>query len=318
MAWHRRSLALTVVVVMWAAMWLPWARIDRAAFQYHVYASLPFMITALAYFLAELWHGPSARTWFLGRVAAALAIVGVPLLWLLRTPLCFLSGTAETHPDGLACASQVTRTAQLSEAGAAALTVLGVGAGLTAFLIWRATSLPARDGGGGSAYLVGLVAVGLLTLGGVAGAVVLLDSGSTTGLTLSSDVLAIAGLTVLALPALLVLRARDPRRLVLGVLAAALVWLLVWYPNISGLPLPDELAHLYQGLLPAWNWDFQFAVNDDPASDSALIDQFTLVIGVLTTVYVAAVAFVARSWRGAPGTRHEASTRVAGWPTALR
>ena len=56
-AWHRRSLALTMVVVMWAAMWLPWARIDRATFQYHVYASLPFMVVALAYFLGELWHG---------------------------------------------------------------------------------------------------------------------------------------------------------------------------------------------------------------------------------------------------------------------
>ena len=72
-AWRRRSLALTIVVIMWAAMWLPWARIDRATFQYHVYASLPFLIVALAYFLGELWHGPGWRTWFVARAAAALA-----------------------------------------------------------------------------------------------------------------------------------------------------------------------------------------------------------------------------------------------------
>ena len=41
------------------AQWLPWARIDRATFQYHYYTSVPFLLMALAYFLAELWHGPS-------------------------------------------------------------------------------------------------------------------------------------------------------------------------------------------------------------------------------------------------------------------
>ena len=58
-AWRRRSLSLAIVVIMWLAMWLPWARIDRATFQYHVYASLPFLVLALAYLLAELWHGPT-------------------------------------------------------------------------------------------------------------------------------------------------------------------------------------------------------------------------------------------------------------------
>ena len=61
-AWKRRSLALAVVVIAVLCMWLPWARIDRATFQYHVYTSLPFSFMALAYFLAELWHGPSPRT----------------------------------------------------------------------------------------------------------------------------------------------------------------------------------------------------------------------------------------------------------------
>jgi hypothetical protein len=294
-AWRRRSLALTVVVIMWAAMWLPWVRIDRAAFQYHVYASLPFLLLALAYFLAELWHGPSARAWFLARAAAALAIVGVPLLWLLRTPLCILSGTAVAHPDGAACASEVTRTAQISEGGLTALLVVALGAGLAGFLGWRASRAPV-DRGGQGLWMAALVIVALATLAGVVGSLLLLDTGTTTPLALSSDVLALIGLAVMALPAWFALHARDPRRLVLGVLGAAGLWLLLWYPNIAGLPLPNDFAYLYQGLLPTWNWDFQFAVNTDPASDDGIINQGTLVVGAVTIAFVFAVAAAAWSW----------------------
>ena len=78
-----------------ASLWLPWARIDRATFQYHIFTTLPFSIMALAYFLAELWHGPSRRTWALARVAAAVAIIGPPLLWLMRLPLCAVARTQD-------------------------------------------------------------------------------------------------------------------------------------------------------------------------------------------------------------------------------
>jgi hypothetical protein len=297
-AWRRHSLSLAVVVVMWAAMWLPWARIDRAAFQYHVYASLPFMLLALAYFLAELWHGPSPRSWFLARVAAALAIVGAPLLWLLRVPLCIVAGTAVANPDGVACASQATRAAQFSQAGVVAIVLLAVGMGLAVYLAWRGahgrTSHPDHSGGLGALLRPLLVAVLTLVLAG--GALLLLDSSSTTAVLLSSDVLALLALAVLAVPAWLTLRARDPRRLVLGVLAASVLWLVVWYPNISGLPLPTDLAGIYQGLLPTWNWDFQFAVNTDLAGEAGLVDVTTLQLGALTFLFVGAVAAVARSW----------------------
>lgn len=294
MAWRRRSLALTMVVVMWAAMWLPWARVDRAAFQYHVYASLPFMVTALAYFLGELWHGPSWRTWFLARAAAALAIVAIPLMWLLRTPLCIIAGTAQAHPDGVACAGQVTRTAQLSEGGVTALFVVAAGAGLAGLLGWRASR--ADPEGRQGLWVAALVAVALATLVGVVASLLLLETGSTTGLTLTSDVLALMGLVVLAVPAAVVLRARDPRRFVVGVLLAAGLWLLLWYPNISGLPLPAEVAHLYQGLLPTWNYDFQFSVNTDPASDSGILQPGMLLVGGITFILVLSVAVVARRW----------------------
>ena len=29
--------------------------------------------------------------------------------------------------------------------------------------------------------------------------------------------------------------------------------------------MPNSIANIYQGLLPTWNYDFQFAVNLDPA-----------------------------------------------------
>ena len=87
-AFKRRSLALALVFVAFAFQWMPWARIDRATFQYHYYAAIPFLLIALAYFLAELRNGPSARTWTLARVAAAAAILGPALMWLFKGPLC--------------------------------------------------------------------------------------------------------------------------------------------------------------------------------------------------------------------------------------
>ena len=69
-AFKRRSLALALILVAFLCQWVSWARIDRAAFQYHYYTSLPFVVLALG-----LLHRPSCgtgasrRTWLLARVA---------------------------------------------------------------------------------------------------------------------------------------------------------------------------------------------------------------------------------------------------------
>ena len=46
-AFRRRSLALALILIGFLAQWISWARIDRAAFQYHYYTSLPFVVLAL-------------------------------------------------------------------------------------------------------------------------------------------------------------------------------------------------------------------------------------------------------------------------------
>ena len=120
MAFRRRSLALTLIAVGFAAQWIPWARIDRAAFQYHYYTALPFVVMALAYFVAELWHGASRHTWALARVAAAVAIVGPAAMWLLDRPLCAVVGVERVNPGSQACPAVIPEfvlTARTAGAG---------------------------------------------------------------------------------------------------------------------------------------------------------------------------------------------------------
>jgi len=102
-AWRRRSAALLFILVAFLALWLPWARIDRVAFNYHYYTALPFAFLLLAYFLAELWGGPSRRTWNLARVAFAVVLIAPALLWIYRDPLCGVSGVAAMNSGAFAC-----------------------------------------------------------------------------------------------------------------------------------------------------------------------------------------------------------------------
>ncbi len=85
MAYKRRSLALALIAIGFAAQWVSWARIDRAAFQYHYYTALPFVILALAYFLAELWHGPEPAD-LAGRTDRGRARPSSPRPWSGRCP----------------------------------------------------------------------------------------------------------------------------------------------------------------------------------------------------------------------------------------
>jgi dolichyl-phosphate-mannose--protein O-mannosyl transferase len=106
-AWRRRSVALAFVLIAFFSLWLPWVRIDRVAFNYHWYTPLLFGYVLLAYFLAELWHGPSRRTWSLARVAFALVLLAPALLWISKDGLCALAGVSQINPTSFECSRSV-------------------------------------------------------------------------------------------------------------------------------------------------------------------------------------------------------------------
>jgi len=115
-------------------------------------------------------------------------------------------------------------------------------------------------------------------------------------------------------PAYLALRARDPRRWVIGVVGAATLFFILWYPNISGLPMPNAIAQAYLGLLPTWNYDFQFAVNLDAAATGELYGLGTLLIAGATATFCLAVMVAARMWRDARAVeRTNAALGESGW-----
>ena len=307
-AWARRSLPLTLIVLSIACLWLPWARIDRATFQYHVFTSLPFTLLALSYFLAELWHGASSRTFLLARAAGALAILGPPLLWLFRMPLCAAAGTQEVHPDGVAC-GPLTRSVSVADSVVVALVVLIVAGVAIAWVVRSQLRAPDRRAlaevslGGRVVALSPLalmMGIALVAAAGAALAQLLFRGATLTTLTFQAEELALVALVLLAGPAYLALRARDPRRWVVGFVGVATVFFILWYPNISGLPLPNAIAQAYLGLLPTWNYDFQFAVNLDSAATGPLYALDTLVLAGATATLSLAVMVAARLWRGAP------------------
>lgn len=106
-AWRRRSMALGFVVIALGSIWLPWARIDRVAFNYHWYTIVPFFYLLLAYFLAELWDGPSRRTWSLAKVSFAVVLVLPAVMWLLKDPLCSLAGVGYVAPASFQCSRSI-------------------------------------------------------------------------------------------------------------------------------------------------------------------------------------------------------------------
>jgi Gpi18-like mannosyltransferase len=306
MAWRRRSLALALVMIGFACQWLPWARIDRATFQYHYYTSLPFVILAFAYFVAELWHGPSARTWLLARVAAAAALVAVPLLWLLRVPLCAVSGVAQVNPGSQAC-GYVSEAFVLTERVAVSMVIVLVGLVVLAWqahtlgLRRRRSELEAEHEGRLPAGSIWLLVTAVTT--GVALAIVqtrfpetpliaapIGDLGPYVGALLLGLPLAVAGW--------LVLGARDPRRFVIGTLGAMAIWFAVFQPNIAALPVPTGIAHLFQTLpLPTYNYDFQFAVNTAEATQTSVVSLESIALTAMVAFLAGAAMYTASAWR---------------------
>ncbi len=120
----------------------------------------------------------------------------------------------------------------------------------------------------------------------------------------STEPVAFVGLCVLGFLAAFVVSARDSRRFVAGAVFAAVAAFLVFYPNISALPLPAAVANSYQGLLPTYLYPFQFPVNTDPAGSGpnffargplGLPAGPILLVGLIAVCLV--VAYSAWAWR---------------------
>ncbi len=114
------------------------------------------------------------------------------------------------------------------------------------------------------------------------------------------EFIALVALVPLGLIALQVVTARDARRFVAGLIAAAAVWFVVLYPNIAALPLPSAISNAYQGLLPTYLYPFQFGVNTvDRNTNTSFSDLRFLVLMVFLVVASIAVAYSAWTWRQA-------------------
>jgi hypothetical protein len=299
-AYKRRSLGLALITVAFACQWIPWARIDRAAFQYHYYTTLPFVIMALAYFVAEIWHGASRRTWLLARLAAGAAIIGPAALWLLHRPLCGYVRVTAVNKSSEACPTFIPEFVLTWRTLGLAL-VMGLA---VFFLVRQFLALDRPDPDAPPARS----AVTLLPLGigaGVASVVLLLVARLVPELpVLAGNQIAVepialvVGLPLLALAAV-VATARDARRFVVGLVAAVAAVFLIFYPNISALPLPAAVFNAYQGLLPTYLYPFQFPVSlvnrtIEPPSLFAAGPAILLLALTVTSLIVAYSAWV---WR---------------------
>ena len=103
-AWRRRSWGLASVLVLGLALWLPWARIDRAAFQYHYYPTSQIALIGLALLLADLRAG-SQRAARILRIGGACAVLAAPVLWMATGALCTLAGVGSVYAESQVCLS---------------------------------------------------------------------------------------------------------------------------------------------------------------------------------------------------------------------
>jgi hypothetical protein len=256
------------------------------------------VILALAYFIAELWHGASRRTWLVARVAAVLTLMGPVILWVLKGPLCAVVGVERVNPGSQAC---VGNPGNLTITPAVAgIVVVGVVVGIVLIRLLARLARPRSDGGSISPRdLVPLLVTAVV--GGAALAAVRMLPAEDALISIPGLIPELAALAIaipLALVALPVLTARDSRRFVLGLMATIGAWFVVLYPNISALPLPSTVVNAYQGLLPTYLYPFQFPVNEvDRSGSITFSDPRLLILGVAVLVAVGVIGYAAWVWR---------------------
>ncbi len=299
MAFKRRSLALTLIAIGFAAQWIPWARIDRAAFQYHYYTSLPFLVMALAYFAAELWHGASRHTWALARAAGAIAIVAPAGLWILDRPLCAIVGVDSVNPGSAACPAVIPDFVLTARTAGLALVVgIGLIIIIRRFLAFDQADDGSGDGGQLTEAFRSLVWTGLAVIAGLIVVAFLPDTPILVLTSVPVEPIALIVAIPLGFLGLQVFASRDAHRFVVGLGVAVVAWFAILYPNISALPLPAAVVAAYQGILPTYLYAFQFPVSTvTRATDTPLLTPMLLVLLIALTVTCLVVAYSAWVWR---------------------
>ena len=301
-AFKRRSLGLTLIAVAFFWQWLSWSRIDRAAFQYHFYTALPFFLLALAYFLAELWHGPSRRTWLLARVSAAAALLFPAAVWLLKYPLCGLARVSTSDYFGNSICGSGTGDVRVETRVLLIAVVLVAALAALAYLLWR---LERRQNAGQEDHLwilqllapVGVAGVLLWWLGQNGPRDVIFQAA------LPSDGIVLVLLPILAILAFVALTAVNPRRFVLGVCAFAVAVFVALYPNLSALPMSNTIISVYNALLPTWFYGFQFSVNLQESAPVKVVGTWSVVLTLLTLLVAGLAAWAAWEHRVVVGFR---------------
>jgi hypothetical protein len=315
-AFKRRSLPLALILVGFLCQWISWARIDRAAFQYHYYTSLPFLFMALAYFIGELWHGPSRRVWLLARVAAVFALFSPIILWLIRKPvLCNLANVDAVNPGSAACHGDPGNL--VVTPAAAALVIVALVTLIVLVRLLMNLGRPHDDGtpvGPRDLLPLALTAI-------IGAAIIALTRALPANAALFSipgvvpELIALVATVPLALVAIQVVTARDARRFAAGFVVAAGVWFVVLYPNIAALPLPAALVNAYQGILPTYLYAFQFSVNTlDRSGAISFADPRFAILMVFLAIACAVVAYSTWVWRMALAEDDATATGDAGGP----
>ncbi|HET9613591.1 MAG TPA: hypothetical protein VFP22_02165, partial [Candidatus Limnocylindrales bacterium] len=284
----------------------------------HYYTSLPFLFLALAYFLAELWHGASRRTWLLARLSAAAAVLGPALFWLFDRPLCGFVGVARANTSSSAQACQPTIPQFLLTSQTLAMAVV---VGLAVLVVFRQLGRlssdeaaeepgdrPAGRAGSGASTLVPLVLMAIAAIVLTIGVRLFVPDVpliNWTSVPVEPVVLILAPIA-LGLAALVV-TARDARRFVIGVCVAMIAWFVGVYPNFAALPLPTAIANAYQGVLPTYLYAFQFPVNNVAATVPIhILSAVPVLLGGSMVFLSIVVAYSVWVWRLAIAERRAA------------